>query len=319
MLVSVLMPTYNHGRYIASAIESYLSQTGVERETELLIGNDASTDDTLNITQEYARKYPDRIRLFSYEKNRGLIANYRFLIAQARGKYLAVLESDDYWIDPCKLAKQTAYMEQHENCGLVFTAGNFIDQTGKTLGIKRENTRLLPQKKAYEALIFSNFILAVTTCFRKSLVEKYCDLEDFVRNGFVTFDYPVWIALARRSDFYAMEDVTACYRVTENSISNNNHYRKREAFLLGIDKIIEYSINKLGYEGSKEHLINERITKHMMLALAFGKYERYFYFCKQIKPMGMKWSLMRYCPFLFMFKKWRIINSGAVSALAKVK
>ena len=126
ILVSVLMPTYNHEAFIAQAINSFLEQQ-VCFDIELLIGDDCSSDNTPLIARTYAQNHPDKIHFFQYTENKGLMANYKYLLEQARGKYIAVLESDDVWIDPFKLQKQVERIEHADNCGLVFSNWTIID------------------------------------------------------------------------------------------------------------------------------------------------------------------------------------------------
>ena len=98
IIVSVLMPTYNHESFITYAIESFLRQE-VNFRIELLIGDDCSTDNTSVIAQKFASQYPDKIHYFKYCENHGLMQNYKFLLEKAKGKYIAILESDYIWID----------------------------------------------------------------------------------------------------------------------------------------------------------------------------------------------------------------------------
>lgn len=313
IMVSVLMPAYNHGKYIRQAIESFLAQKKVQ--AQLVIGDDASNDDTFSIAQEFADLYPDKIRLFHHNVNMGLIRNYRFLLERSNAPYIAILESDDYWTDPLKLHKQINYMEEHPNCGLVFASGEFVDEQGCKLGVKMENGRLM--QNCFSSILMANPVLAVTALFRRSVFNAACNMDDFVNEGFVTFDYPAWLGIAACSDLYAMSDIVAAYRVGDASISNNASYAKREKFIYGIDRIIEYSIAKFGYSGNVAALWNERTVKKMMLALAFNNSERYSYFCRQIVPEGnLKWWILRYMPFVFKFKKRKLVGSGAVSAIA---
>lgn len=116
-VVSVCMITYNHKAYIGEAIESVVSQR-VDFPYEVCIGEDASNDGTRGICVEYARKYPDRIRLFLRNRDsssrRGFIAPYMVnaaaTFAACRGKYVALLDGDDYWSHPHKLRLQVSLM-----------------------------------------------------------------------------------------------------------------------------------------------------------------------------------------------------------------
>lgn len=341
VMVSVLMPAFNHGKYIRQAIESFLAQELVE--ARLIIGNDASTDNTLQIAMEYAKKFPYRIQVISNPHNLGLIGNYRSLVENSSSRYIAILESDDYWTDPLKLHRQVAYMEAHPECGLVYTSGEFVDEAGKPLGVKREipGTRcrrcvpsgvgadgsaacnavaenLYEDNSLLHQVLMANPVLAVTACFRREAFERGCCMADFVEHNFVTFDYPVWIGLASCSDFYVMEEVTAAYRVGGASISNNASYERREAFQSGIDEIVRYSLQKYGCGKYAKEILNERAVKRMMLALSFRKFERYSYFCRQIDPSaGIKWAVMRYFPWVFRLKKRKLIGTGTVYKLSR--
>jgi len=316
VMVSVLMPAFNHGKYIRQAIESFLAQQQVE--ARLIIGNDASTDDTMQIAAEYADKFPDRIRVISNPHNLGLIGNYKSLVENSSSRYIAILESDDYWTDPLKLHKQVAYLEAHPECGLVYTSGEFVDETGNHLGVKKEISGSLSRNRLLQQVLMANPVLAVTACFRREAFEKGCCMEDFVERNFVTFDYPVWIGLASCSDFYVMEEVTAAYRVGGASISNNASYSRREAFQSGIDEIVRYSLQKYNCGKYAKEILNERVVKKMILALSFSKFERYSYFCRQIDPSaGIKWAVMRYFPWVFRIKKRKLIGTGTVHRLSR--
>ncbi len=118
-VVSVYMITYNHGNFIAQAIEGVLMQQ-TNFSVELVIGEDCSTDNTRQVCLEYKEKYPDRIKLVLSEKNLGVGKNGLNTFAACLGKYIAICEGDDYWTDPLKLQKQVDFLESHPDytiCG----------------------------------------------------------------------------------------------------------------------------------------------------------------------------------------------------------
>lgn len=117
--VSVIILTYFHEKYIAQALDSVLAQE-TELRYEILIGDDASQDRTPEIVQEYAARYPDIIRPVLRPKNLGATRNALDMFYRARGKYLAGLEGDDFWLDVHKLQKQWEFLEAHpqySSCG----------------------------------------------------------------------------------------------------------------------------------------------------------------------------------------------------------
>lgn len=131
-IVTILMPAYNHERYISQAIESVLAQK-TNYPYELLIHDNCSTDSTLTIAQNYATKFSDKIKIFTEEENQGLLKSYKRLIEQSKGKYLAILESDDYWLDENKLQIQIDFLESNSDYGIV--AGDIIsiDENGNII------------------------------------------------------------------------------------------------------------------------------------------------------------------------------------------
>ena len=111
-LVSIVMIAYNLENYIGEAIDSVLAQK-VNFRYELIIGEDCSTDNTLQIAMEYQSRYPDRIKVLKREKNLGLTPNCIDTHNHCQGKYIALLDGDDYWTDENKLQMQVDFMESH--------------------------------------------------------------------------------------------------------------------------------------------------------------------------------------------------------------
>lgn len=129
--LSILMMAYNQGKFIDEAIQSVVDQN-LPFEWELIIGDDASSDNTNEIVSGFQQKYSNNIRYIKHEKNIGLHANYVFLIGQCKGKFIALLEADDYWIDSQKTARQIEFMEKNPSIAWSFTDGRVIDENGET-------------------------------------------------------------------------------------------------------------------------------------------------------------------------------------------
>lgn len=126
-LVSVIVVTYNHHDYISQCLESILMQQ-TNFPFELILGEDESSDDTRKICIKYAQKYPDKIHLFlrsredciSINGNPTGIYNFKECLKTTRGKYIAICEGDDYWIDPLKLQKQVDFLEMNSDYNICF-------------------------------------------------------------------------------------------------------------------------------------------------------------------------------------------------------
>ncbi|MEM6399437.1 MAG: glycosyltransferase family 2 protein, partial [Cyanobacteria bacterium P01_D01_bin.116] len=113
-MVSVSLVTFNHEKFIAQAIESVLLQE-VDFSYEIIIGEDFSSDKTREIVIEYQKQYPDIIRLILPEENLGYYGQKIFVqtLQACRGKYIALLDGDDYWTTPNKLQQQVDFLDNH--------------------------------------------------------------------------------------------------------------------------------------------------------------------------------------------------------------
>lgn len=127
-LVSVIIPAFNRSAYIDQTVRSVLDQT--YPHVELIVVDDGSSDGTYECLQEYG----DAIRLLTHERhvNKGQSAALNLGLSTARGDYIAILDSDDYWA-PEKLENQVLYMEAHPDVGLVYCNGYHVDAEGKIL------------------------------------------------------------------------------------------------------------------------------------------------------------------------------------------
>lgn len=140
MLVSVIVITYNHEKFLDYAIESVLNQE-TRFKIEILIGNDCSTDNTKQVLEKY--KNIDNIIIYNRKKNLGANKNLIDLINRAEGRYIALLEGDDYWIDNHKLQKQVDYLEHHPECNSASHAHVKVNEYNEELDEYRvSNTEL---------------------------------------------------------------------------------------------------------------------------------------------------------------------------------
>ena len=209
MLVSVIMPTYNCGKFIAESIESILHQT--VKDWELQIVDDCSTDNTKEVLQPYLEKYPN-IHYYCLPENGGPAVARTEALRRAEGKYIAFLDSDDLWL-PDKLEKQITYMEQ---TGIPFscTAYEQIDEQGKSLQV----VCIPPKKTSYNKMLcLSNPIGNLSVMYDQRRLGKYEVPPIKKRN-----DFALWLRILRDTPYCAgMQEVLGKYRIRANSVSSN--------------------------------------------------------------------------------------------------
>ena len=229
--VSVSMLAHNVVKFIADAIESVLHQTR-DFEIELVIGEDCSDDNTREICDAYAAKYPDVIRVLPSDINRGIAGNTARLWQHCRGEYIAICDSDDLWIDPRKLKTQVEFLDQHPGCGAVYTDVEVISETGETLDpeVYHHVRSRYASGKVFSHLLQGNFINNSTAIFRRSLIQDYRIDED---KSYYSYDYLFWLHIASQSEIHFWNAKTTKYRKHSGGVTSSDKRlpRNRQKYL----------------------------------------------------------------------------------------
>ena len=211
--VSVCMITYNHEPYIKQAIEGVLMQK-CKFQIELVIGEDCSTDNTRKICEDYTPKYP-QIKLLLTESNLGVMSNFIRTLQNCTGKYIALCEGDDYWIDPYKLQKQVDFLEGNTEFSMCFHNSLVVYESSR----KKPHLFTTIDKNEYDIqdiIQKSWFISTASIVFRTDLYDK-TEWINYVAGGDIALQY----ILATKGKIGAINEVMAVYRKHNTSLSTN--------------------------------------------------------------------------------------------------
>lgn len=149
IIVSVCCITYNQEKYIGQALDSFIMQK-TNFKYEIIVHDDASTDNTAKIIREYEEKYPNLIKPIYQKENQYSISPQKVVLnalEKSQGKYIALCEGDDYWIDENKLQIQVDYMEEHPNCSFTFHNAYIHDM--KTNSLQKEFLPYYKEQRKY--------------------------------------------------------------------------------------------------------------------------------------------------------------------------
>lgn len=207
-LVSIIMPSYNTAKFISETIESVLAQTYTN--WELIIVDDCSTDDTDAVVRPYLAD--GRIRYIKNEKNSGAAVSRNRALREAKGKWIAFLDSDDLWL-PEKLEKQIAFMEKN-NCRFSYT--NYIEIDENSVPNGRSVTG--PKKITRHGMYNYCWMGCLTVMYDAETV-GLVQIADIKKNN----DYAMWLKVCEKADCYLLEETLAKYRKRSGSISNHGY------------------------------------------------------------------------------------------------
>lgn len=206
-LVSIIMPSYNTAEYIGESIQSVIEQTYTN--WELIIVDDCSTDYTDEVVKAVK---DDRIRYLKNEHNSGAAVSRNKALREARGRWIAFLDSDDLW-HPEKLEKQIRFMKEN-GCSFSYTNYSEIDEQSQPLG----RTVTGPKRITKTGMYNYCWPGCLTVMYDASVV-GLIQIEDIKKNN----DYAMWLKVCRKADCWLLEENLAQYRKRSGSISSHSY------------------------------------------------------------------------------------------------
>lgn len=296
-LVCVRSITYNHAPYIADAMNGFcMQQTSFPFVCAVI--DDCSTDGEQEVISNYLHEHFDLedqsvaryeetddykliyarhkenhncffvvlyLKYNHYSIGKGL-RRYEYIEEfEKNAKYIALCEGDDYWTDPLKLQKQVDYLEEHPECGLVYTNSMIYDQPKDKL-FKAS----LPKQSDFINLLLESPIMTLTTCFRRDL------FSDFIKNiwprsTWLMGDLPTWLYIASQSQIKYLPDVTSVYRILENSASHPLKMEKSTDFCLSSFYIRKFYAAKFGKQNMIKQICINHINELFKISFSFDK------------------------------------------------
>lgn len=282
-MVSVVCATYNQEAYIRQCLEGIMMQK-TSFSFEVLINDDASTDNTASIIKEFEIKYPKHIKPIYQKENqysKGIKIDPNYNIPRAQGKYIAMCEGDDYWIDELKLQKQFDFMENHPECTMCFhnaeIENNLKDKTISHIQIE--------DREYFSNELFSNWIVPTASMFFR---KDFLDFKILTNNNILNGDLIYILLAAEKGKVYGLSEKMSTYRMHEEGVTWNptvNFIRARKypAHFLFIKKtftkISNKTINKKLFS-TYRHLQHQcKRQKAYKLAFQYLIKKLYYRFC----------------------------------------
>ena len=199
-VVSICSITYNHEKFIAEALDSFLMQE-TDFPFEIIIDDDCSLDNTADIIRKYVAKYPTIIQANFREKNVGMMQNFIANIKRARGKYIALCEGDDYWTDPMKLQKQMEFLEENGDFSLIGSTAFQNNIEGETIG--------KPGVYDLNDILQRNFMLTLTSMFRAT---NFSNATIRLMENIKVGDWPLFTYLLKFGKAKVFDEPIGVYR-----------------------------------------------------------------------------------------------------------
>lgn len=212
--VSIIIPSYNHARYIGDAIQSVLKQK--YRDFEIIVVDDGSTDRTRQVVEQFG----DAVR-YIWQENRGLSAARNTGIRAARGELIGLLDADDIYLDQY-LSTLVPVLQSNPDASAVYCGFQFVDEKKQLL--PQVGKRVVPPEQFYSSLIEGNFIIAQCMLVRRSTYEQVGQFDENLR---ACEDWDMWLRIAREHQVLGVPQVLTWYRLLPGSMSSDPQHMER--------------------------------------------------------------------------------------------
>ena len=308
IMVSILCLAYNHEKYIKDALDSFINQK-VNFKYEIIINDDCSTDSTAQIIKEYAERYPQIIKPIFQKENQ--YSKYKrmlidILMPQAKGKYFAICEGDDYWTDPNKLQKQFDFMEANSEYSMCVANAIIVDSNKNKVGeinTVRDNSTLACD----DFILGGGGYVATNSIFSRM---KYIEQLPTYFNDF-SIDYLWQIFLSSMGKTYCFKEPMVAYRINTGS-SWTYKIINDESKNININKRIVEKLKEIDECTNKKYddAITEKITElqfnifYLENDFEMMKQEPYLSYKKRLtKGKKIKILIKEKMPFVFKILK----------------
>jgi len=260
--LSIIVPTFNHSKFIVQMLEGVFMQK-TDFDFEIVIGDDASTDDNAKIIKEYAKEYPSIFRVFLHSKNLGPAKprelagknNVAFLFDQSKGEYIALCEGDDYWTDPLKLQKQVNFLNQNPEYSLCHHQLLVIYEDNSQAHLFNSENQA-DTSKINDLLADNSWILGTaSTVFRNVFTQGMPDWWWKTASG----DLGIFIEVARHGKIKYLPETMGAYRKHRGGMSNI-HTPQNRFFLQNRMEMFQHLKKCLGLE--YQEILNNTIQKY---------------------------------------------------------
>ena len=241
MKVSIICTNYNKGDWVREAMDSFLNQK-TNFDFEIIIIDDASTDHSYEIIQEYQNKFPEKVRTFRNEVNLGITRTWKKVCQEAKGQYIARCDSDDFWTDPLKLQKQVDLLDASTDSLWSNTEFDMVDLDGNLIQKDAFANKALPLIDSYEEmLVMKGMTMASTWLVDTTLMQ---DVSAQISDTASDDTFELQLELFKRTKISFLSDSTTVYRMNLGSDSKPMTLETAERRFTGIlDSQIKY-LNK---------------------------------------------------------------------------
>lgn len=239
--VTVVCTSYNYGQYIAHALDSFLSQR-TDFEFDILVVDDCSTDNSLEILEEYRKRFPSKVKVVQNKENKGLTKTWIDICKQVTAKYIARCDADDFWIDEYKLQKQFDMLESSPTSKWCNTDFHIVDENDAILYENVFKNGPIPYANTYEKMLATKGMTLPSSWMVETELMQM--VNNIIDPSSVDDGFPMQLEFFNMTELTFISEATVAYRMTQNSDSRPQSSEKMNHRINGLLETQLFYLNK---------------------------------------------------------------------------
>ena len=293
--LSIHLITYNNEQHIEETLQSILKQN-VDFNYEIVVGDDCSTDNTLQIINTYQERFP---HLFNVKKNHsqlGILRNFKDTLDRCQGEFVFDIAGDDMLKTDDALQKMVDVLKSDARLGFIDSGfDKLYKNSNKKIAFTNKKIISL-SKELYKKKLQLGFIAPVGICYRKTHLYQFVDFETYLKMGVTVEDYPILIDLVMNTNFETIKESLHIYRVHDDSYSHKKSFESHLFLKNQMKKLFEYFSTKYTFDSSIVDTFNTNYYKELLFLSGYfekkevGKELFRKLKCKNIKDYIHYWA-----------------------------
>ncbi len=286
--LSVHLITYNNEKHIEETILSILKQK-VDFKYEIVVGDDCSTDNTLNLINQYAIKYSNIFKIRKNKTQLGILKNFKTTLDRCIGRYVFDIAGDDLLKNDYALQKMVDALKNDDSLGFVDSGFDTLnDNNGRIEHFSNKKTLALSNKNYKKQLLLGR-LTPIGICFNKKYLYQFVDFDAYLSTNLTIEDYPILVDLAMNTNFSTINEALHIYRVHDFSFSHKRSFENHFLLKKQMKNLFDYFTHKYNYDEDIVKTFDRDYYKELLfLSGYFEKKELGKETYKQIKSKNLK-------------------------------
>jgi len=266
--LSVHLITYNNEKHIDETLQSILKQK-VDFTYEIVIGDDCSTDNTLNIINTYASKQPDIFNIVKNEKQLGILENFKATLDRCRGTYVFDIAGDDLLKSDDAFQKMVTLLQNDSSLGFVDSGFDELNESDNTITPFKNNTVINGSKEDYKNAVLLGNVSPIGLCFNKSQLYKYVDFNAYLKMNLSIEDYPILVDMVMQTNFATVKESLHIYRVHDDSYSHQRNFENHLFLKNQMKTLFDYFSNEYNFSKHINELYSQNHNKELLFLAGY--------------------------------------------------